>query len=101
MVFICRIIYGMIFCQIASTLNLETMELLTNYAYPDVVNEMPDKQPPATSYPEPGQQAPLNPTPDVPGTDAPEVNTGSRMDDDVPAEDIDEEQVGEIESGNP
>ncbi|MCE6993166.1 hypothetical protein [Dyadobacter sp. CY323] len=62
---------------------------------------MPDKQPPATSYPEPGQTAPLNPTPDVPGPDAPEVETGSRMDTDIPAEETDENEVGEVESENP
>ncbi len=77
------------------------MEFTTNYAYPDLVDEMPDEQPPSTSYPEPGQTAPLNPKPEIPGTDAPEVSTGSRMDEDIPAEDIDEEEVGETESGNP
>ncbi|NIJ54096.1 hypothetical protein [Dyadobacter arcticus] len=66
-----------------------------------LVAEMPGTQPPSPSYPEPGQQAPMNPTPIVPGTDAPEVSTGTNMDDDIPAEDIDEREVGEIEAENP
>lgn len=66
------------------------------------VAEYPDKQPPAPSYPDkPGETAPLNPRPNVPGTDAPEVSTGSGMDDDLPAEETDEREVGEIESQNP
>ncbi|MCE7064724.1 hypothetical protein [Dyadobacter sp. CY326] len=77
------------------------MEFLINEAYYTLVAEAPDKQPPAPSYPEPGQMAPMNPTPDVPGTDAPEVSTGSKVDSDEPAQETDEEQVGAIESGNP
>lgn len=77
------------------------MDFQTNYFIPNFVSESPDEQPPATSYPEPGQTAPLNPTPGIPGTDAPEVNTGSRIDEDIPAQDIDEEDVGEMESENP
>ncbi|WAC14280.1 hypothetical protein [Dyadobacter pollutisoli] len=77
------------------------MDFQTKYINPDFVSALPDDQPPATSYPEPGQTPPLNPTPEIPGTDAPEVNTGSRIDDDSPAQDIDEENVGEIESENP
>ena len=64
--------------------------------------EMPDDQPPAPSYPEkPRDTGPLNPTPDVPGTDAPEVNTGSRIDEKTPAEPASEDEVGEIESQTP
>lgn len=77
------------------------MHLLSSYASPFFFAELPDDQPPATSYPEPGEIAPANPNPLVPGPDAPEVNTGSRMDDDIPAQDIDEEQVGVVESENP
>jgi hypothetical protein len=69
--------------------------------YASLINEMPGTQPPSPSYPEPGQIAPMNPTPGVPGTDAPEVNTGSRVDEDAPDEDADAEEVGEIESQNP
>ncbi|TLV03006.1 hypothetical protein [Dyadobacter luticola] len=69
--------------------------------YNDIVSEMPDKQVPYPEYNEPGQAPPLNPTPLVPGPDSPETNTGSRMDDDIPAQDIDEEDVGVIESENP
>jgi len=66
------------------------------------VAEMPGDQPPAPSYPEkPREQSPLNPRPNVPGTDAPEVSTGSGMDDEKPAEDMDDREVGEIESQNP
>ncbi|MGV3603507.1 MAG: hypothetical protein ACO1N1_19970 [Dyadobacter fermentans] len=62
----------------------------------------PSHQPPSPSYPEkPRDTGPLNPTPDVPGTDAPEVSTGSRIDDDEPAQETDEDEVGEIESQNP
>ena len=77
------------------------MEYLTGESYASFTNEMPDKQPPAPSYPEPGQQAPMNPNPDVPRTDAPEVETGTRMEDDLPAQETDENEVGEIESQNP
>jgi hypothetical protein len=77
------------------------MDFQTNYAFPDVTSELPDKQPPWPDLSDPGQTAPLNPSPDVPGADAPEVSTGSRMDEDIPAQDIDDEEVGEIESGNP
>lgn len=78
------------------------MDLYNQYAFAFPVAEMPDDQPPVPSYPEkPGETGPLNPTPDVPGTDAPEVNTGSRIDDDEPAEPAEEVEVGEIESQNP
>ena len=76
------------------------MDLMMQEQYDTMVAEFPDKQPPATSYPEPGQQAPMNPTPGIPGSDAPEVSTGSRIDEDLPAE-APEEEVGEIESENP
>ncbi|KAA0993206.1 hypothetical protein [Dyadobacter aurulentus] len=77
------------------------MEFISNYSFKEVTSELPDEQPPSPSYPEPGQTAPMNPTPDVPGTDAPEVSTGTRIDKDEPAEDTDENEVGEIESQNP
>ena len=77
------------------------MEFLMHEEYDTLVAEAPDKQPPATSYPEPGQTAPMNPTPDVPGTDAPEVSTGSRATPEEPAQETDEDQVGAIESENP
>ncbi len=66
------------------------------------VAEIPGDQPPAPSYPEkPREPGPLNPRPNVPGTDAPEVSTGSGMDDDKPAEKPMSGEVGEIESQNP
>lgn len=78
------------------------MEFQSQFAFASTVAELPDDQPPATSYPEnPRETGPLNPTPDVPGPDAPEVNTGTRIDDDQPAEETDAEEVGEIESQNP
>ncbi|MCF0069944.1 hypothetical protein LZD49_05645 [Dyadobacter sp. CY261] len=78
------------------------MDFQNQYAFAFPTSEMPDDQPPATSYPEkPGETGPLNPTPDVPGADAPEVSTGTRIDDDQPAEETDENEVGEIESQNP
>ena len=67
-------------------------------------DETVDRQPrqqPVPSYGEPGQMGPMNPTPDVPGADAPEVSTGNRFDTDEPAEETDEREVGEIESENP
>lgn len=80
----------------------KTMDFQSQYTFALPVAEMPDDQPPATSYPEkPRETGPLNPTPDVPGTDAPEVNTGSRIDEDQPTEPSDEDEVGEIESQNP
>jgi len=48
--------------------------------YNSFVSELPDDQPPATSHPDPqkpDQMEPMNPTPEVPGTDAPEVYTGT------------------------
>lgn len=78
------------------------MDFQNQYAFAVPVAEMPDDQPPSPSYPEkPRETGPLNPTPDVPGTDAPEVNTGSRMDEDQPAEPTEADEVGEIESQNP
>lgn len=77
------------------------MDFTANYAYPTITNEMPDEQPPATSYPEPGQTAPMNPQPTIPGTDAPEVSTGNRTEENADTQDIDENEVGEIESQNP
>lgn len=78
------------------------MDFQNQYAFDLPVSEMPDDQPPAPSYPEkPRETGPLNPTPGVPGTDAPEVNTGTRIDRDEPAEQTDEDEVGEIESQNP
>ena len=77
------------------------MDFQNQYAFALPVSELPDDQPPATSYPEkPRETGPLNPTPDVPGPDAPEVNTGSRIDQED-AEETDENEVGEIESQNP
>jgi len=58
-----------------------------------LVSEFPDDQPPATSYPDPhkpGQMPPMNPAPEVPGADAPEVDTGSRVSPALPEEDEDE-----------
>lgn len=79
------------------TMNYQNIELGGIF-----VAEMPGDQPPAPSYPEkPREQGPLNPRPNIPGTDAPEVSTGSGMDDDKPAEDIEEREVGEVESQNP
>ena len=66
------------------------MEFLTN-----IFNEFPDDQPPATSYPDPqkpGQMAPMNPTPEVPGTDAPEVEKGSNIDAPSSADDETDEE---------
>lgn len=68
-------------------------------------DETRDRQPrqrPVPSYGEPGQMGPMNPTPDVPGADAPEVMTGNRFDNDnEPAQDDDDQEVGKIESENP
>jgi hypothetical protein len=77
------------------------MDFMTGYSYGNFTSEMPDKQPPATSYPEPGQTAPMNPQPDVPGTDAPEVYTGNKTEENASTQDIDENDVGVIESENP
>jgi hypothetical protein len=77
------------------------MNMQNQFSFEDIVAEAPDKQPPAKSYPEPGETAPLNPNPEVPGPDAPEVNTGSRIDDDLPAQDTDEDEVDEIQRENP
>jgi hypothetical protein len=78
------------------------MDFQNQYEFALPIAEMPDDQPPAPSYPEkPQETGPLNPTPDVPGTDAPGVNTGSRIDADEQAERKDEDEVGEIESQNP
>lgn len=77
------------------------MDFKDQYHLTLFTSELPDEQPPATSYPEkPHETGPLNPTPGIPGTDAPEVNTGSRVDDNEP-EETDENEVGEIESQNP
>jgi hypothetical protein len=77
------------------------MDFQNQHFYAFAASELPDEQPPATSYPEkPHETGPLNPTPGILGTDAPEVNTGSRIDDDEP-EETDENEVGEIESQNP
>ena len=67
-------------------------------------DETRDRQPrqqPVPSYGEPGQMGPMNPTPEVPGADSPEVSTGNRFDTDEQDEDIDDHEVGEIESENP
>lgn len=56
------------------------MEFQTNIYSNGFVNEFPDKQPPATSYPDPqkrDQTAPMNPTPDISGADDPSVGTGT------------------------
>ncbi|WP_221392273.1 hypothetical protein [Dyadobacter sp. NIV53] len=58
------------------------MEFQTNNFSNGFVSEFSADQPPATSYPDPhkpGQMGPMNPTPDIPGTDAPEVNTGTSI----------------------
>ena len=62
------------------------MDFLMNYYSVNLnsffVSEFPDDQPPATSYPDPqkpDQMPPMNPRPYVPGTDAPEVDTGSKI----------------------
>lgn len=92
----------MVFCCLCANQQTEIMQYQSQSTFDSTVAELPDDQPPATSYPEkPRETGPLNPTPDVPGTDAPEVNTGTRIDDDQPAEETDEEEVGEIESQNP
>lgn len=59
---------------------------------------MPDKQKPAPSAPEPGQHAPMNTNPNVQGPDAPEVNTGTRMEPDYPQQEIDPDDVGAKDS---
>ena len=80
----------------------KTMDFQSQYVPAFSLAEMPDDQPPAPSYPEkPRETGPLNPTPHVPGTDAPEVSTGSRIDEDQPAEQNNEDEIGEIESQNP
>lgn len=58
------------------------MDFISGVSYANFNNDYPGDQPPATSYPDPqkpGQQAPMNPTPKVPGTDAPEVLTGKEI----------------------
>ena len=58
------------------------MDFQLNNDYNLFVSELPDDQPPATSYPDPqkpGQMEPMNPTPEIPGTDAPEVQTGTNI----------------------
>lgn len=72
------------------------MEFQFNDLYGSVMNEFPDKQLP-DSYPHTGNPTimpPMNPTPDVPGPDAPEVSPGSHTSapieengNDVPSED--------------
>jgi hypothetical protein len=67
----------------------QLMAYLTDYYSNSFVSEFPDDQPPATSYPDPQkkeQQAPMNPTPYVPGTDAPEVVPGSNVEEAAPEE---------------
>jgi hypothetical protein len=59
------------------------MDFQNQYEFALPIAEMPDDQPPA------------------PGTDAPGVDTGSRIDADEQAERKDEDEVGEIESQNP
>jgi len=69
------------------------MNYQPNFNSDGFVREFPDDQPPATSYPDPqkpGQMPPMNPTPDIPGTDAPEVETGSGVSPDLPEEDEDD-----------
>ncbi|WP_353719675.1 hypothetical protein [Dyadobacter sp. 676] len=78
------------------------MNLETEYTEAAPTAVKPTHQPPAPSYPEkPRETGPLNPTPDVPGTDAPEVSTGSGVNLDEPAQETDADEVGEIESQNP
>jgi len=71
------------------------LEFQYNDLFGSIMNDFPDKQMP-DSYPNtqnPTIMPPMNPTPDIPGPDAPEVVPGSNVrpqtedGDDVPAED--------------
>lgn len=66
------------------------MDFFSEIAGSNFTNEYPADQPPSTPYPDPskpGQTPPMNPTPDVPGTDAPEVYTGTSMEPQSPEQD--------------
>ncbi|SEI95288.1 hypothetical protein SAMN04487995_2709 [Dyadobacter koreensis] len=71
------------------------LEFQYNDLFGSIMNDIPDKQMP-DSYPNtqnPTIMPPMNPTPDIPGTDAPEVVPGTNIrpqtenEDDVPAKD--------------
>ena len=70
------------------------MEFQSNSFSTGFVNEFPDKQPPATSYPDPqkrDQTGPMNPTPDIAGADDPSVGTGTAF----PKSDEEEDKLRE------
>ncbi|MCF2446475.1 hypothetical protein L0657_21130 [Dyadobacter sp. CY345] len=66
------------------------LEFQYNDLFGSIMNDFPDKQLP-DSYPNtsnPTIMPPMNPTPDIPGPDAPEVAPGSRTE--MPAENVDD-----------
>ena len=59
----------------------DMLEFQFNDLFGAIMNESPGDQEPAT-FPDPKhptQMPPLNPTPDVPGTDAPEIVPGTNV----------------------